>query len=363
MCIWGKGWDAGRVGSDFWRQSRVWSGRVNVSPGRVGGKKSDPWTTLVLCVLHGCGRSYSPLPCGWFPRTGVWGMPGFIGLPPPKYELTNHVNLFFRVIFKPDKTQIPSIERPHTSRNVYDRLQTSTNVYERLRTSTNVYERRRMSMRWQTSTNVYDRLQTSTNVYERLRMSTNVYDRQRTSTNVYDRQRTSIAVNEHSSSVRSRAFSASCTDLTFSWFFGIPGFSSISRASKIFLTAQKQWKPVRSIVCTRESAHIWNALWPEHHRIEQRSEHHRINMRSALCRKSTFWISTSTSSAGAGTIRRPVTTRVSLSRNYTGLLSQGHQGRLQLTHYSSLICLWFVYMFILCACLYNYYLSNEIICK
>ena len=23
-----------------------WSGRVNVSPGRVGSKKSDPWTTL-----------------------------------------------------------------------------------------------------------------------------------------------------------------------------------------------------------------------------------------------------------------------------------------------------------------------------
>ena len=25
------------------------SGRVNVSPGRVGSKKSDPWTTLSVC--------------------------------------------------------------------------------------------------------------------------------------------------------------------------------------------------------------------------------------------------------------------------------------------------------------------------
>ena len=42
---------SGRVGSDqtFCRQLRVGSGRsgrVNVSPGRVGSKKSNPWTTL-----------------------------------------------------------------------------------------------------------------------------------------------------------------------------------------------------------------------------------------------------------------------------------------------------------------------------
>ena len=42
----------GRVGPRVWsgqtfcRQSQVGSGRVNVSPGRVGSKKSDPWTTL-----------------------------------------------------------------------------------------------------------------------------------------------------------------------------------------------------------------------------------------------------------------------------------------------------------------------------
>ena len=39
-------------GQTFYRQSRVGSGRVNVSQGRVGSKKSDPWTTLVS-VWHG----------------------------------------------------------------------------------------------------------------------------------------------------------------------------------------------------------------------------------------------------------------------------------------------------------------------
>ena len=45
----GSGRGSGRVGSgqNFCRQARVGSGRVNVSPGRVGSKKSDPWTTLV----------------------------------------------------------------------------------------------------------------------------------------------------------------------------------------------------------------------------------------------------------------------------------------------------------------------------
>ena len=36
MYIWGKGRTAGRVGSDFFVAGRVGSGRVNVSPGRVG---------------------------------------------------------------------------------------------------------------------------------------------------------------------------------------------------------------------------------------------------------------------------------------------------------------------------------------
>ena len=51
MYIWGKGRADGRVGSDFLSAIAGWvgSGRVNVSPGRVGSKKSDvsdPWTTL-----------------------------------------------------------------------------------------------------------------------------------------------------------------------------------------------------------------------------------------------------------------------------------------------------------------------------
>ena len=43
-CRVGSGW----VGSDFSSAIavRVGLGRVNVSPGRVGSKKSDPWTTL-----------------------------------------------------------------------------------------------------------------------------------------------------------------------------------------------------------------------------------------------------------------------------------------------------------------------------
>ena len=41
--IWGNGRAAGRVGSDF---LAAIAGRVNVSPSRVGSKKSDPWTTL-----------------------------------------------------------------------------------------------------------------------------------------------------------------------------------------------------------------------------------------------------------------------------------------------------------------------------
>ena len=46
----GDGLGSGRVGSGqiFCGQSRVGSGRVNALPGRVGSKKSDPWTTLGL---------------------------------------------------------------------------------------------------------------------------------------------------------------------------------------------------------------------------------------------------------------------------------------------------------------------------
>ena len=43
-------------GQTFCRQSRVGSaiaGRVNVSPDRVGSKKSGPWTTLVYSALRG----------------------------------------------------------------------------------------------------------------------------------------------------------------------------------------------------------------------------------------------------------------------------------------------------------------------
>ena len=43
----GSGRGSGRVGSDFLSAIAVGSGRVNVSPGRVGSKKSDPWTTLI----------------------------------------------------------------------------------------------------------------------------------------------------------------------------------------------------------------------------------------------------------------------------------------------------------------------------
>ena len=41
--IWGKGLAAGRVRLFLGNRG---SGRVNVSPGRVGSKKSGPWTTL-----------------------------------------------------------------------------------------------------------------------------------------------------------------------------------------------------------------------------------------------------------------------------------------------------------------------------
>ena len=54
MYIWGKGRVAGRVGPDF--LSAI-AGRANDSPGRVGSKKSDPWTTLT-CIRAGgwlCG--------------------------------------------------------------------------------------------------------------------------------------------------------------------------------------------------------------------------------------------------------------------------------------------------------------------
>ena len=47
----GKERTAGRIGPNFW--SAI-VGRVNVLPGRVGSKKSDPWTTLVwIWVTNG----------------------------------------------------------------------------------------------------------------------------------------------------------------------------------------------------------------------------------------------------------------------------------------------------------------------
>ena len=44
MYIWGKGQAAGRVRLFVGNRG---SSQVNVSPGRVGSKKSDPWTTLM----------------------------------------------------------------------------------------------------------------------------------------------------------------------------------------------------------------------------------------------------------------------------------------------------------------------------
>ena len=48
MYIWGKGRAAGRVGSDILPAiaARVGSGQRFAGSGRVGSKKSDPWTTL-----------------------------------------------------------------------------------------------------------------------------------------------------------------------------------------------------------------------------------------------------------------------------------------------------------------------------
>ena len=44
----GLGRGSGRVGSDFLSEI---SGRVNVLPGQVGSKKSDPWTILGYWLL------------------------------------------------------------------------------------------------------------------------------------------------------------------------------------------------------------------------------------------------------------------------------------------------------------------------
>ena len=48
MYIWGNGRAAGRVGSDFVTTIavRVGLGQLFAGSGRVGFKKSDPWTTL-----------------------------------------------------------------------------------------------------------------------------------------------------------------------------------------------------------------------------------------------------------------------------------------------------------------------------
>ena len=49
----GSGHGLGRVGSNF--LSAI-AGRVNVSPGRAGSKKSDPWTTLPWTTLDPNGE-------------------------------------------------------------------------------------------------------------------------------------------------------------------------------------------------------------------------------------------------------------------------------------------------------------------
>ena len=56
MYIWGKGSEpgSGRVGSDFLSAiaGRVGSGQRFDGSGRVGSKKSDPWTTLVRTFVE-----------------------------------------------------------------------------------------------------------------------------------------------------------------------------------------------------------------------------------------------------------------------------------------------------------------------
>ena len=55
MYIWGKGRAEGRVGSGRVRLfvGNRGSGRVNVcGSGRVGSKKSDPWTTLIQYINY-----------------------------------------------------------------------------------------------------------------------------------------------------------------------------------------------------------------------------------------------------------------------------------------------------------------------
>ena len=46
MYIWGREWSGRGSGRVRLSVANRGSGRVNVSPGRVGSKKSDPWTTL-----------------------------------------------------------------------------------------------------------------------------------------------------------------------------------------------------------------------------------------------------------------------------------------------------------------------------
>ena len=56
MYIWWKRQAAGRVESNFCRQSRVGSGQRFAGSGRVGFKKNDPWTTLGI-MAERCLRS------------------------------------------------------------------------------------------------------------------------------------------------------------------------------------------------------------------------------------------------------------------------------------------------------------------
>ena len=63
MYLWRKGRAAGRVGSGRVRLFSAIAGRVGsdqrfAGSGRVGSKKSDPWTTLLYVGLYGIGVRY-----------------------------------------------------------------------------------------------------------------------------------------------------------------------------------------------------------------------------------------------------------------------------------------------------------------
>ena len=73
MYIWGKGRAAGRVGTDFLSAiaGRVESGQRFAGSGRVGSKKSDPWTTLIEHNLLGGHDLLSIIHRAWFLHDGA----------------------------------------------------------------------------------------------------------------------------------------------------------------------------------------------------------------------------------------------------------------------------------------------------